>query len=207
MTTKKPIFYDFLVLAAGGAAAVVSMVASLTSLPSALAADLRFFSSVEATVTRGSGAFPWPEELKIKAFWEDDEAAREGAKPSMVEATLNGSDFMDLLWDAELLDFFAAFEENQFRLQSVVLKQESWIFQHLASWDRSAGFLFNQNGIIRSADPTNVSFDSNIRQQQPPPPASGGARARVAEPSLTLGFITLASLMLGSRKKKEAKKT
>merc|ERR1712131_182776 len=29
----------------------------------------------------------------------------------------------------------------------------------------------------------------------------------VAEPSLTLGFITLASLMLGSRKKKEAKKT
>ena len=152
MTTKKPIFYDFLVLAAGGAAAVVSMVASLTSLPSALAADLRFFSSVEATVTRGSGAFPWPEELKIKAFWEDDEAAREGAKPSMVEATLNGSDFMDLLGaDAELLDFFAAFEENQFRLQSVVLKQESWIFQHLASWDRSAGFLFNQNGIGSSS--------------------------------------------------------
>ena len=33
------------------------------------------------------------------------------------------------------------------------------------------------------------------------------AYKQVAEPSLTLGIITLASLMLGSRKKKEAKKT
>jgi hypothetical protein len=172
-----------------------SIIAFLTPLPSALAAN--FFSSVEANSSAG-----W--ELKLKAFWEDDKEAREGAKPSSYEATLNGSDFLDVGGGTvELLDFKAAFEENQFRLQDVVLKLEYRNLGREIRWNGSEAFpglyfrrwpINDNRGLIIAKH--NVLFDSNIQQQQ-----------SVTEPNLTLGFITLGSLMLGSRKKKEAKKT
>ena len=75
-------------LAAGGvaAAAVVSIVASLTSLPSAGAADFQnnnyqFFSSVEATMQGPLGL----ESLEIKASWSDDDV-REDQRPDKIEA-------------------------------------------------------------------------------------------------------------------------
>ena len=76
-------------LAAGGVtAAVVSIVASLTSLPSAGAADLiapstnhQFFSSVEANMQGPFGL----ERLEVKASWSDDDV-REGQWPDKIEA-------------------------------------------------------------------------------------------------------------------------
>lgn len=76
-------------LAAGGVtAAVVSIVASLTSLPSAGAADLiapstnhQFFSSVEANMQGPFGL----ERLEVKASWSDDDV-REDQRPDKIEA-------------------------------------------------------------------------------------------------------------------------
>ena len=168
----KQLLFNFLLLAAGGAAALVSMVASLTPLPSALAADL-VGSSVEATNLSG-----------LTPLSADNE-----------------SDFLTNFFSVkgENVDLlvFGVVDYNQ--LLGVLL-DPSWLLNQ--SWD--TGQLSYSTTMTGEKDEApwvatiTTSINIGINTVRPKP---------VAEPSLTLGFVTLGSLMLGSRKKKEAKKT
>lgn len=208
-------------LAAGGVtAAVVSIVASLTSLPSAGAADLiapstnhQFFSSVEATMQGPFGL----ERLEVKASWSDDDV-REDQRPDKIEAFQSEELWMEWIRDpsgvpavagepatSELTKFGSEWnvEGNFLEITELKMVEKNGDAgeKKVVSYDEGL-LLFEFDwkvserrwGLVRKiTDDAVVTGNIPIKD--------------VAEPSLTLGCITLASLMLGSRKKKEAKKT
>ena len=204
-------------LAAGGVtAAVVSIVASLTSLPSAGAADLiapstnhQFFSSVEANMQGPFGL----ERLEVKASWSDDDV-REGQWPDKIEAFQSEELWMEWIdpsgvpavageparseltkfgseWKGNFLEITELeMEKNGDAGEKKVVSYLNGLLEFKFDWKESEQRKWEVRKITDDAEP-----QGNIPKKD------------VAEPSLTLGFITLASLMLGSRKKKEAKKT
>ena len=203
-------------LAAGGVtAAVVSIVASLTSLPSAGAADLiapstnhQFFSSVEATMQGPFGL----ERLEVKASWSDDDV-REGQWPDKIEAFQSEELWMEWIDPSgvpavageparsELTKFGSEWKGNFLEITELEMEKNG------DGGDKVVSYL---NGLLefkfdwkeseqRKWEVRKITDDAVVTGNIP--------KKDVAEPSLTLGFITLASFMLGSRKKKEAKKT
>jgi hypothetical protein len=204
-------------LAAGGVtAAVVSIVASLTSLPSAGAADLiapstnhQFFSSVEANMQGPFGL----ERLEVKASWSDDDV-REGQWPDKIEAFQSEELWMEWIdpsgvpavageparseltkfgseWKGNFLEITELeMEKNGDAGEKKVVSYLNGLLEFKFDWKESEQRKWEVRKITDYAVVT-----GNIPKKD------------VAEPSLTLGFITLASFMLGSRKKKEAKKT
>ena len=202
-------------LAAGGVtAAVVSIVASLTSLPSAGAADLiapstnhQFFSSVEANMQGPFGL----ERLEVKASWSDDDV-REGQWPDKIEAFQSEELWMEWIDPSgvpavageparsELTKFGSEWKGNFLEITELEMEKNG------DGGDKVVSYL---NGLLE------FKFDWKESEQRKwevrkitddAEPQGNIPKKDVAEPSLTLGFITLASLMLGSRKKKEAKK-
>ena len=203
-------------LAAGGVtAAVVSIVASLTSLPSAGAADLiapstnhQFFSSVEANMRGPFGL----ERLEVKASWSDDDV-REGQWPDKIEAFQSEELWMEWIDPSgvpavageparsELTKFGSEWKGNFLEITELEMEKNG------DGGDKVVSYL---NGLLefkfdwkeseqRKWEVRKITDDAEQKGNIP--------KKDVAEPSLTLGFITLASFMLGSRKKKEAKKT
>ena len=202
-------------LAAGGVtAAVVSIVASLTSLPSAGAADLiapstnhQFFSSVEANMQGPFGL----ERLEVKASWSDDDV-REGQWPDKIEAFQSEELWMEWIDPSgvpavageparsELTKFGSEWKGNFLEITELEMEKNG------DGGDKVVSYL---NGLLefkfdwkeseqRKWEVRKITDDAVVTGNIP--------KKDVAEPSLTLGFITLASFMLGSRKKKEAKK-
>ena len=202
-------------LAAGGvaAAAVVSIVASLTSLPSAGAADFQnnnyqFFSSVEATMQGPLGL----ESLEIKASWSDDDV-REDQRPDKIEAFQSEEVWMEWIDPSgvpavageparsELIEFGSAWNVEGNFLEITELKM---VDRNGEGGEKVVSYL---NGLLEF-DWKESESRYYLRKMTDDADQKGNIPIKdVAEPSLTLGFITLASLMLGSRKKKEAKKT
>ena len=202
-------------LAAGGvaAAAVVSIVASLTSLPSAGAADFQnnnyqFFSSVEATMQGPLGL----ESLEIKASWSDDDV-REDQRPDKIEAFQSEEVWMEWIDPSgvpavageparsELIEFGSAWNVEGNFLEITELKM---VDRNGDGGEKVVSYL---NGLLEF-DWKESESRYYLRKMTDDADQKGNIPIKdVAEPSLTLGFITLASLMLGSRKKKEAKKT
>ena len=205
-------------LAAGGvaAAAVVSIVASLTSLPSAGAADFQnnnhqFFSSVEATMQGPLGL----ESLEIKASWSDDDV-REDQRPDKIEAFQSEEVWMEWIDPSgvpavageparsELIEFGSAWNVEGNFLEITELKM---VDRNGDGGEKVVSYL---NGLLEFKFDWKESESRwvEVRKMTDDADQKGNIPIKdVAEPSLTLGFITLASLMLGSRKKKEAKKT
>ena len=204
-------------LAAGGVtAAVVSIVASLTSLPSAGAADLiapstnhQFFSSVEANMQGPFGL----ERLEVKASWSDDDV-REGQWPDKIEAFQSEELWMEWIDPSgvpavageparsELTKFGSEWKGNFLEITELEMEKngdagEKKVVSYL---NGLLEFKFDwKESEQRKWEVRKITDDAVVTGNIP--------KKDVAEPSLTLGFITLASLMLGSRKKKEAKKT
>ena len=207
-------------LAAGGVtAAVVSIVASLTSLPSAGAADLiapstnhQFFSSVKATMQGPFGL----ERLEVKASWSDDdvrEGLREGQRPDKIEAFQSEKLWMEWIDPSgvpavageparsELIEFRSAWNGNFLEITELEMDKNGDAGEKKVVYDEGL-LLFEfdwKESEQRKWEVRKITDDAVVTGNIP--------KKDVAEPSLTLGFITLASLMLGSRKKKEAKKT
>ena len=155
------------------------------------------------------------ESLEIKASWSDDDV-REDQRPDKIEAFQSEEVWMEWIDPSgvpavageparsELIEFGSAWNVEGNFLEITELKMVDRngdggekvvsylkpVLEFKFDWKESESRYYYVRKMTDDADQK-----GNIPIKD------------VAEPSLTLGFITLASLMLGSRKKKEAKKT
>jgi hypothetical protein len=228
--------FSVVLAAAAGAGAAAAVVVASSTVPAAAAA-LGFTSRVATTSARGdtgpNGAIKlkgFPVEVggaifeikfnndtdieKISGTWTENPSV-EGQEPEsdLLEPFLAwDANVHSDLWDAPTYDLVEFSPENPTEITRIKdlrlpskqtttkqdrdFKMDFWIRQ--ADYELMQGFFR-----FRDEDGDSIRYEgyatSNFGADAP--------SVSVAEPSLTLGFITLASLMLGSRKKKEAKKT
>ena len=229
---KNRLLKDFSVVLAAGAGAAAAVVVASSTVPAAAAA-LGFTSRVATTSKAGqqshfgrpvllkgfptgaAGAifefkFNDQDEIeKIEGFWTENPSVR-GQEPEGVlnDPFVSWNANVDGLWKKPTYKLVEFSEVDPTELR----KLHEF---HLPSKQRPQDD-FNMNFNWRPKDQQITMWfqvrdeDGDIMRYEGFGTSNFGADApsvSVAEPSLTLGFITLASLMLGSRKKKEAKKT
>ena len=154
---------------------------------------------------------------KIEGFWTENPSVR-GQEPEGVlnDPFVSWNANVDGLWKKptyELVEFSEVDPTELRRIKSLHLPSKQRVqddFRLNFNWrhrdpEKLQGFFQ-----LRDEDGDVVRYEGFATSYFGEPAACTsrcGDTVSVAEPSLTLGFITLASLMLGSRKKKEAKKT
>ena len=231
---KNRLLKDFSVVLAAGAGAAAAVVVASSTVPAAAAA-LGFTSRVATTSKAGqqshlgrdvllegfptgaAGAifefkFNDQDEIeKIEGFWTENPSVR-GQEPEGVlnDPFVSWNANVDGLWKKptyELVEFSPENPTEITKIRNLLLPSR----QTTNRQDRDLRLNFYQGAgrndlqgffRFRDEDGEPIRYEgfatSNFGESN---------TVTVAEPSLTLGFITLASLMLGSRKKKEAKKT
>jgi hypothetical protein len=203
MKQQKPL-KDFLVLAAGVAAVAFELYMVAPWLPSASAAE--FSSSFKATSSEGSLLL----DMRFEASDVEFINMSDGSDALAAAAAASYSLLNDL--DGELLERIEKRDvsgiNGVIQLENGLLDEVEWWGAPGVSggyvyveWDEDEPDLFSFSGRTGSFDSLS-SWDIDMESRE-----TVGVPVPVPEPSFILGFITLASLMLGSRKKKEAKKT